>query len=125
MVRFQNARFTNLTSASTSAAAGTKVLSVNASGDVVLVDDALGAAGGGITSLGGLTAATQTFANGFAGTTPAWNSAGSTHTLNIPLASTASVTAGLLSNTDYTAFSGKINLTSLSGSAPLTYNNLT
>ncbi len=35
-------RFTNLTSASTAGAAGTKVLSVNSSGDVVLVTDATG-----------------------------------------------------------------------------------
>ncbi len=41
--------------------------------------------------------------NGFVGLTPAW-SAG---TLNIPMASTASVTAGLLSNVDYAAFAAK------------------
>ena len=58
----------------------------------------------GITSLNGLTAgtyATQTFANGTTGTTPAFVSALGVHTLNIPMASAASVTAGLLSNTDY------------------------
>ena len=41
--------------------------------------------------------------NGFSGLTPAW-SAG---TLNIPMASAASVTAGLLSNADYTIFGAK------------------
>ena len=90
-----------MTSSSTAIAAGTKVLSVNNTGDVILVNDA------GITSLGGLTATTQTFANGFAGTAPAFVSTGSTHTLNIPLASTASVTAGLLSSTDWNTFNGK------------------
>jgi hypothetical protein len=56
----------------------------------------------GITSLNGLTAFVQNFATpGTAGTAPYWSSALDTHTLNIPLASTASVTAGLISNTQY------------------------
>jgi hypothetical protein len=63
----------------------------------------------GIASLNGLTAATQLFANGTSGTAPAFVSSTATHTLNIPLASTASVTAGLISNTDYTTFSNKIS----------------
>jgi len=49
------------------------------------------APGGGIQSLGGLTATTQTFATGSTGTSPNWNSATSTHTLNIPMASAATV----------------------------------
>ena len=62
-----------------------------------------------VTSLNGLTAATQTFATpGTAGTAPAWSSAGSVHTLNIPLASASTgVTAGLLSNADWTTFNSK------------------
>ncbi|MDD4976073.1 MAG: hypothetical protein PHY93_17085, partial [Bacteriovorax sp.] len=68
---------------------------------------ALGVAGSGLTSLGGLTGSTQTFAVGTAGTAPAISSATSTHTLNIPMASTAAVTAGLLSKTDYDAFTAK------------------
>jgi len=62
----------------------------------------------GLTALNGLTAQVQSFANGSSGTAPAFVSSTATHTLNIPLASTASVTAGLLSNTDYTTFSNKI-----------------
>ena len=63
---------------------------------------------GAITSLNGLTTTSQTFATpGTAGTAPAWVSSGSAHTLNIPFASAASVTAGLLSNADYTAFTAK------------------
>jgi len=62
----------------------------------------------GITALNGLTAQVQSFANGSSGTAPAFVSSTATHTLNIPLASTASVTAGLISNTDYTTFSNKI-----------------
>lgn len=66
------------------------------------------AAATGITSLNGLTAGTQTFATpGTSGTAPAWSSVTSTHTLNIPLASASSVTAGLLSNSDYSTFNGK------------------
>jgi hypothetical protein len=64
-----------------------------------------------LTSLNGLTAATQTFAIGTSGTLPAFSSATSTHTLNIPMASTASVTAGLLSNTDFTTFNNKVATT--------------
>ena len=43
--------------------------------------------GGGITSLNGLTNATQTFAAGTTGTDVAWVSAAGVHTLNIPSAS--------------------------------------
>ena len=60
--------------------------------------------GVGINSLNGLTAATQSFATGTAGTTPNWSSLNTTHTLNIPLASTSGVTAGLLSNADLNSF---------------------
>jgi hypothetical protein len=59
----------------------------------------------GITALNGLTDQVQNFATpGTSGTAPNWNSVSPTHTLNIPLASTASVTAGLLSNAEYTTF---------------------
>lgn len=65
-----------------------------------------------ITSLNGLTAANQTFATpGITGTAPAWSSAASVHTLNIPLASAAGVTAGLLSNTDWNTFNNKATAT--------------
>jgi len=61
-----------------------------------------------ITSLNGLTAATQTFATpGTTGTAPNWSSVTSTHTLNIPLASATSVTAGLISKSDYDNFNSK------------------
>ena len=63
----------------------------------------------GIVSLNGLNAQTQFFSNGSSGLAPNWSSVTATHTLNIPLASTASVTAGLISNTDYTTFSNKIS----------------
>jgi hypothetical protein len=66
-------------------------------------------AGAGITSLNGLTAGGQTFSIGTSGNSPAFSSATSTHTLNIPMASTASVTAGLISKTDYDAFNAKLS----------------
>jgi len=67
--------------------------------------------GGGITTLNTLTATTQTFATpGTTGTAPNWSSVTDTHTLNIPMASTASVTAGLISKTDYDTFNGKPSL---------------
>ena len=68
-------------------------------------DAKLGAA---VTTLNTLTGATQTFATpGTTGTAPSWSSTGTAHTLNIPMASAASVTAGLLSKTDYDTFNGK------------------
>ena len=64
--------------------------------------------GSGITTLNTLTAATQILAvPGTSGTAPAWSSVTDTHTLNIPLAATASVTAGLLSKAQYDTFNGK------------------
>ena len=69
---------------------------------------ALGIAGAGLTSLNGLTGSTQTFANGTSGTSPEFSSDGTVHTLNIPMAASATVTAGLLSNSDYAAFAGKV-----------------
>ncbi|WP_413292766.1 hypothetical protein ACLSU7_15220 [Bdellovibrio sp. HCB185ZH] len=68
----------------------------------------VGAVGAAVVSLNGLSTTTQTFATpGTSGTAPAWSSAGSAHTLNIPMASASSVTAGLLSKTDYDAFAAK------------------
>jgi len=91
----------------------------------------------GLTALNGLTAQVQTFATpGTTGTAPAWSSSTSIHTLNIPLASASSVTAGLISKTDYDNFAGKqaalvsgtniktINGTTLLGSGDLTVSGL-
>ena len=70
---------------------------------------ALGVAGSGLSSFNGQTGNTQTLATpGTTGTAPTWSSASNAHTLNIPLASTASVTAGLISNSDYNTFNGKV-----------------
>jgi hypothetical protein len=70
--------------------------------------DQLGAAGGGIASMNSLSEASQTFAiSTVNGTAPAWTSSGSIHTLNLPMASTSGVTAGLLSRADFDTFNGK------------------
>ncbi len=97
--------------------AGQQLYLCTATDTWTLVGDG-GGAGSGITSLNGLTAATQTFAvPGTTGTVPTWSSATSIHTLNIPLAATASVTAGLLSKTDYDTFNAKES--TLTFSSPL------
>ena len=63
----------------------------------------------GLTAFNGLTAQVQFLgAVGTTGTAPAWTSTTATHTLNIPLASAASVTAGLISKTEYDTFNGKL-----------------
>ncbi|MEK2645790.1 tail fiber domain-containing protein [Bdellovibrio sp. BCCA] len=68
----------------------------------------LGVAGSGLQSFNGQTGNAQTLATpGSAGTAPNWNSAGDAHTLNIPMASGAGVTAGLINKTDYDNFNNK------------------
>jgi hypothetical protein len=85
---------------------------------------ALAASGAGVETLNGLNSATQTFAvPGTTGTAPTWTSAGSAHTLNIPLASAAGVTAGLISKTDYDTFNTKLGTaTAFSGDISGAYN---
>jgi hypothetical protein len=72
-----------------------------------LATDQTGTAGGGITTINGLNASGQTLLMGASGTAPAVSSSGSTHTINVPMASGAGVTAGLISKADYDAFNGK------------------
>ncbi len=66
---------------------------------------ALASAAGAISNLNGLTATTQSFAVGTAGTDFGISSAGSTHTFNLPTASATN--RGLLSSADFTNFSNK------------------
>jgi len=62
--------------------------------------------GGGITSLNSLTGSTQTFSTGNTGSDFNISSVGTTHTFNIPTASSAN--RGLLSSTDWSIFNNKI-----------------
>ena len=61
----------------------------------------------GITAINGITSGTQTLTVGTSGTAPVFSSSSSTHTLNLPMASATSVTAGLLSKADYDVFNAK------------------
>jgi hypothetical protein len=85
-------------------------------------------AGGGITSLNGLTPAVQTFATGSSGTDFNISSATATHTFNIPTASATN--RGLLSSSDWSAFDGKqpqLNGTGFvkASGTTITYDNTT
>lgn len=63
-----------------------------------------------LTSLNGLTSPTQLFSAGTGGTSPNWTTVSSnTHVLNLPLASTTGVTAGLISKIQFDAFNGKLS----------------
>ena len=73
----------------------------------------LGVSGAGLTSLGGQSGSTQTFAAGATGNSPAIASSSNVHTLNIPLASASgTVTSGTISNTDYVSFNAKLGTAS-------------
>ncbi len=82
---------------------------------------AFGVAGAGITNFNGSTSGSQTFANGTTGTAPLFVTTNGVHTLNIPLASAGSVTAGLLSNADYATFMNKMTSSSASIAQALGY----
>ncbi|MCM2352917.1 MAG: tail fiber domain-containing protein [Pseudobdellovibrio sp.] len=82
---------------------------------------AFGVSGAGITNFNGSTSGTQSFAIGAGGTAPNFNTSNGVHTLNIPLASTGAVTAGLISNVDYVSFSNKITSSAASIAQVLGY----
>jgi hypothetical protein len=67
--------------------------------------DETGEAGGGITSLNSLTAASQSLAAGSGGSDFAISSSGSTHTINLPTASATN--RGALSPSDWSVFNNK------------------
>jgi len=67
----------------------------------------LGVAGSGISNLNGLTADTQSFVVGSAGSDFAISSSGSAHTFNLPSSSASN--RGLLTSADWSTFSNKQN----------------
>ena len=75
-----------------------------------------------IYNLNGLIEQVQSFSiPGVAGLAPNWISVGANHTINIPMANGSSVTAGLISKTDYdhfnAAFTNNINTLTNSGNS--------
>jgi len=102
---------TNISGILAVANGGTGLTSVGTSGQVLSSNGTSIAwtnpAATGITSINGITSGTQTLTVGTTGTAPAFSSASSTHTLNIPMASETSVTAGLLSKTQYDVLNAK------------------
>jgi hypothetical protein len=65
----------------------------------------------GITSLSGSTTSVQTLSIASTGSAPSWTHTTSDHKLSIPLASAGGVTAGLISNTEYSTFNNKVSTT--------------
>ena len=99
---FTNARSRSAISLTTSGTSG--AATYNSTTGVLNVPNY---ADGGITSLNGLTALTQTFAVGTSGTDFGISSATSTHTFNLPTASATN--RGALSSADWTIFNNKQN----------------
>lgn len=72
-----------------------------------------GSVSSGITTLNTLTALTQTFSTGTAGTDFGISSSGAVHTFNLPTSS--AINRGLLSSTDWSTFNSKLNGTISTG----------
>ena len=85
-------------------------LSIDAFGRITSYGSAAVSIPTAITSINGLTASEQIFVVGTSGTMAAFSSAGSTNTLNIPMASAAGVAGGLLSKIDYDSFASGTSL---------------
>ncbi|MEZ0390944.1 MAG: beta strand repeat-containing protein, partial [Pseudobdellovibrionaceae bacterium] len=87
---------------------------------------ALGVASAGLTSLGGQTGQTQTFAYSIDNSVvqPQITSATDVHTLKYPMASNTGTTAGLISKAEYDTFNNKLGTTTnFSGDVTGTYDN--
>jgi hypothetical protein len=97
-----------------------EVASVTLGTNLSFSGNTLNATGGGITSLNGLTASTQTFATGTTGTNFNISSATSTHTFNLPTASATN--RGALSSADWTTFNSKVS-GAAGNTGEIQYNN--
>lgn len=127
--------WTNIPLAPAAACVANNVLTYNGTG-FVCVPDQTGSAGTGITTFNGESASSQSFANVIGGTAPTFTSASGVHTLNIPMASSSSVTAGLISKAQYDVLAAKQaalgftplnpanNLSELTATAATARNNL-
>ncbi|MEZ0391636.1 MAG: beta strand repeat-containing protein [Pseudobdellovibrionaceae bacterium] len=86
----------------------------------------LGVSSSGLTSLGGQTGQTQTFAYSIDNSVvqPQITSASDVHTIKYPMASNTGTTAGLISKTEYDTFNSKLGAgTAFSGDVTGTYDN--
>lgn len=90
------------------AGTGTEMVVASSSGVLSRQPIPTGGGAGTISNLNGLTVSTQTFAIGTSGTIPNIVSASTTHTFNIPLASSVGVTRGTISKVEYDSFNAKI-----------------
>ncbi len=97
----------------TTAPASTTNALYNSGGTLYWNGSALGLAGAGLQSLNGISTTTQTFATGSSGTDFIIVSSGSTHTFNLPDAS--STARGLLTSGDWTTFNNKLSASLTSG----------
>ena len=75
---------------------------------------AFGVAGSGITLMNGSASGSQTFSTGINGTVFNISSVNGVHTFNIPLAASAGVTAGLVSNADFNYLTDQLAVTATS-----------
>jgi len=74
-----------------------------------------------IATLNGLSASIQTFSIGAAGNSPSWSSAINNHSLNIPYASTAGVTGGLVAYANWANWQAMAGGTFSQAAAPNTF----
>jgi hypothetical protein len=93
------------------------VLTTPAAGEFLKYDGVnfVNSAPAGLQTLNSQTGSTQSLAIGSTGLLPNWASGSNIHTLNIPMASSTSVSAGLLSKTDYDTFTAKLDSSSSFG----------